>query len=120
MKPTEHHDGLRLVTVESPFTAPTQKGRKENLTYLFECMKDCLARGESPYASHALFTQFLDDDLPDERATGIAAGLAWQRAADAVVVYVDRGISAGMREGIERAKRDGKPVELRTLANGGA
>lgn len=115
----EHtNDRLRLVCVESPFAASTRKERKENADYLAACVRDCLARGESPYASHAFFPQFLDDDHPEERATGIAAGLAWQKVAEAVVVYCDRGISEGMRQGIERAKRDGKPVELRTLSGG--
>jgi hypothetical protein len=35
----------------------------------------------------------------DERARGISAGLVWGEVADATVVYVDRGISGGMRQG---------------------
>lgn len=37
--------------------------------------------------------------------------------ADATVVYVDRGVSSGMRYGIAAAKSTGKPIEYRTLTN---
>jgi hypothetical protein len=57
----------------------------------------------------------LDDDDPADRELGIEAGLAWGPEADATVVYVDRGISSGMQRGIDRAKREGRPVEYRAL-----
>jgi hypothetical protein len=39
-----------------------------------------LLRGESPIASHLLYTQpgILKDDVPEERPLGIEAGLAWR------------------------------------------
>jgi hypothetical protein len=95
-----------LVAVESPYAADPERldgGRAENIEYARACMKDCLRRGEAPYASHLLYTQLgiLDDDIPEERERGINAGLLWQAQADAVAVYVDRGISKGMRAGID-------------------
>jgi hypothetical protein len=45
----------------------------------------------------------------------IAAALAWLGVAEAAVVYTDRGISAGMREGIEAAARAGLAVEYRSI-----
>ncbi len=68
-------------------------------------------------ASHLLYTQpdVLDDYKPEERQLGIEAGLAWGRHAEATVVYVDLGISAGMQLGIDRAQREGRVVEMRTL-----
>lgn len=85
--------------------------------YARAAMRDCLLRGEAPYASHLLYTQdgVLDDDTPDERALGIEAGLCWGAAASKTVVYIDLGISDGMAEGIQRAKREGRPIEQRTL-----
>jgi hypothetical protein len=62
-------------------------------------------RGEAPIASHLLFPGILDDDVADERELGIKAGLAWLVIAEASVVYVDHGISAGMRQGSRRPKR---------------
>jgi hypothetical protein len=43
-------------------------------------VRDRILRGESPIASHLLYTQpgFLKDDVPEERHLGIEAGLAWR------------------------------------------
>lgn len=113
---------MRLVVIESPYSAETLEGIEANLSYARACLRDCLRREESPIASHLLLTQggVLDDSDPVERAWGMHAGWAWMRVADAVVVYVDRGISAGMREGISEAGNLGVAVEFRSLEGGGA
>lgn len=74
-------------------------------------------RGEAPIASHLLFTQpgILDDADPMERTMGINAGLAWGGVADATVVYLDRGVSNGMRYGVDNAKRAQRPIEYRSV-----
>ena len=104
---------MRLVIVESPYAGNEER----NLDYARACMRDCLERGESPYASHALYTQegVLDDEEPEERALGIKAGFAWRRVADATVVYTDYGVSDGMKAGIIDAAIAGRPIEMRTL-----
>jgi hypothetical protein len=86
-----------------------------NRAYARHAMLDCLLRGEAPLASHLLYPQVLHDQWEHERAIGIAAGLAWLHAADASVVYTDRGISEGMQQGIEAAEQRGLPVEYRRL-----
>lgn len=104
----------RLVILESPFAGDVER----NVAYARRAMRDCLLRGEAPFASHLLYTQpgVLDDDVPEERAMGIEAGLCWgTAAADATVVYADHGISRGMQMGIDRAKAEGRPVEWRSL-----
>ena len=107
---------MRLVIVESPYAGDVER----NTRYARACLADCLRRSEAPFASHLLYTQpgVLDDGVPHERAFGIAAGLAWGEKADATVVYMDLGVSSGMRLGIERAVRDGRRVEFRRLVNG--
>lgn len=104
---------MRLVIVESPYAGDVA----EHVQYARDCLADCLRRGEAPYASHLLYTQpgVLDDDDPAERALGIEAGLAWGRCAAASVVYVDHGVSEGMRQGVARALAEGRPVEVRSL-----
>ena len=104
---------MRLVIIESPFAGDVEK----NLRYARAAMADCIRRGEAPYASHALYTQpgVLDDDKPEERATGILAGFAWAEVAAARVVYGDLGTSRGMQAGIDHANRIGQPVEYRCL-----
>lgn len=48
-----------LVIIESPYAGDVDR----NLEYLRAAMRDCLKRGEAPFASHALYTQpgVLDD-----------------------------------------------------------
>jgi hypothetical protein len=108
---------MKLVLVESPFASPDPATRIEYLAFARACLRDCLERGEAPFASHLLYTQpgVLDDDSPTERALGIEAGLAWGNKAELTVVYKNFGISPGMAKGIERAKKDGRPIEYRTL-----
>lgn len=106
----------RRVYLESPFSAPDAAGRARNRSFLLAAMRDSVFRMESPFASHLLFTQFLDDDVPHERAAGLECGFAWALVgAEATVVYVNLGISPGMRLGIEAAEKVGRPVEYREL-----
>lgn len=110
---------MRLVVVETPFAH--EKGDKDRLRLLLRyaraALRDCLMRGEAPFASHAIYTQpgVLDDWIPEQRAQGIAAGFAWKDRADATVVYEDLGISDGMMRGIERATSVGHAVEYRSV-----
>jgi len=107
---------MRCVIIESPYAGDIEK----NLKYLRACMRDCLLRGEAPYASHGLYTQegVLRDEVPEERKHGIEAGFAWRSIANATVVYVDLGIIKGMEYGIEHAKTR-HIVEYRTLGKEG-
>lgn len=104
---------MRLVIVESPFAGDVEK----NLRYLRAAMRDCLHRGEAPFASHGLYTQegVLDDNDEKERMHGIYAGFAWGEHADAVVVYTNLGMSRGMKLGIARGETAGQPIEYRSL-----
>jgi len=104
---------VRRVVLESPFAGDVER----NLAYARRCLHDCLLRGEAPIASHLLYTQpgVLDDNKPEERKLGIEAGLVWGSLAEATVVYTDYGISGGMKFGIERAEKEGRPVEFRKL-----
>ena len=99
----------RLVLLESPYAGDVSR----NVKYAKLCMRDCLLRGEAPFASHLLYPQVLDDSNVEERGLGIEAGLAWGARAEATVVYTDLGVSPGMLLGVERAALAGRPVEHR-------
>ena len=101
--------------VESPFRATLERTVEQHKLYLTHALRDCVLRGESPYASHGLLIESLDDDDPVERALGMKCGWAWAEKADAVVVYVDFGLSPGMRESISIYKKMGLPIEERLL-----
>lgn len=107
----------RFVIVESPYAGDVER----NLRYLRACMADCFARGEIPFASHALYTQpgVLRDEVPEEREKGINAGF---RVAEALAArgairacYMDLGWSRGMDAGCVHAATIEQPVESRTL-----
>jgi hypothetical protein len=136
----------KLVIIESPLgrrvdgTICTPQELAENVVYARACMADSLRRGdEAPYGSHLLYPQVLDDATPAERRLGMEAGFDWGAAAamakaysdthaggdvprlDAfAAIYVDRGITSGMAEGIERHKRNGLQVVERRLGGGWA
>ncbi len=100
------------VIVESPFA-----GGFNNVKYSRACIRDALNRGESPFASHLLYTQagILDDKIPEQRRRGIDAAIGWLEVADYVAVYVDKGVTTGMVYGIARAARLGKPIHIRWI-----
>lgn len=93
----------------------TKKIMNDLKIYSQRCVLDCLKRKESPMVSHLLFTQVLDDNIPDLRILGIQAGFAWHEVADYCVVYTDYGISDGMREGIKNADNTGLKIHYRKL-----
>lgn len=104
---------MRLVILESPYAGDVEA----NVKYARACVRDSLSRGEAPIASHLLYTQpgILCDEIPHERQWGIRAGLAWKKVAEALIVYIDHGISGGMQHGIAAAKKAGIPTEYRSI-----
>lgn len=106
---------MKRTMIESPYRATEGRSIADNLSYADEAMRDSLKRGEAPFAMHLLYPFYLDDRKADERARGIACGLAWSEAAELVAVYCDNGISHGMILAIQQAKVRGIKVELRAL-----
>jgi hypothetical protein len=106
---------MKRVIIESPYAGDIEK----NLKYVRACMRDCLLKGESPYASHALYTQegVLNDEIREDRIYGITAGFVWREVADYTIVYTDLGISKGMEYGIANAKALGHQIVYRTLGS---
>ena len=45
----------------------------------------------------------------------MSAGFAWRDAADATVVYIDRGVSRGMIAGVRDSISKNVPVEVRRI-----
>jgi hypothetical protein len=109
---------MRTVVIESPFAGDVAR----NIRYAKACVRDCLKRGEAPYASHLynwfqIFTQegLLDDLILEEREQGMLSGFAIGNKLDATVVYEDLGRSNGMTRGIARAQAHEQEIEYRML-----
>lgn len=103
----------KLVILESPFA----DNEKLYIDYARAAVADSLGRGEAPIASHLLYTQpgILNDKIAEERAKGIAAGLAWLDKADQHVFYIDYGMSPGMNDAIRKSMRENRDIELRKI-----
>jgi len=104
---------MKRVVLESPFS----EGNPIYISYARRAVRDSLERGEAPIASHLLYPQdgILRDFIPAEREKGIKAGTSWIEVADALVVYVDFGLTRGMLRGIKKAEDHGVPIEFRCL-----
>lgn len=110
----------RLVIIESPLMG---KGfgiiklfdELKNRNYLDKCILHCINRGDSPYASHKMLTDALNDANASERQRGIMAGLAWAVKASAICVYIDRGVSRGMFLGIDASMKVGRAIEFYSI-----
>jgi hypothetical protein len=105
-------EGRPAVVVESPYAGDVEA----NTRFARLAMLDSLTRGEAPFAGHLLYTQVLADSSPTERELGIRSHLAYVRRAERLVVYVDLGISSGMKRAICLAEQLGIPVESRRIA----
>lgn len=83
---------IETIAIESPYAGQIAR----NISYLNQCILDCLARGEAPYASHAYIVNVLNDRDGAERRQGISAGLAISSQLDQRCFYIDYGWSGGM------------------------
>jgi hypothetical protein len=99
---------VKRIYVCSPFAAPTAAGVLENVERARAICRDVAKRGDAPLAVHLLYPGFLDDTVPEERALGIACGLAWLAAADEVRVFGSP--TAGMQFEIDAAHVRGIPI----------
>lgn len=121
---------MNLVIIESPlkgavpswaprWLAPTFEriGRWRNKRCARACMRDSLARGEAPYASHLLYDQrgILNDADDAQRVLGMNAGSAWSRVGATRAFYVDRGFSGGMMRGRAEAEAFRQAIAFRSL-----
>lgn len=113
---------MRRVVIESPYAGsglwPLSTFRRwSNIRYARRCVRDSILRGESPLASHLLYTQpgILRDRDPEERRIGIEAGLAWAAVADAHIFYIDHGFSPGMKKAYEYLSTRGGWMETRRI-----
>lgn len=101
---------MKRVNLESPM-----RGCNNWQAYLKLCMKDSMDRGEAPFASHAMYPFFLDDDDPKQRRQGLEMGHEYLQKSQAVVFYVDLGMSPGMLIALDRALAFKKRVEFRCI-----
>jgi hypothetical protein len=106
---------LPRVQIESPFSAPTLEGTIIRAAYTQMAIHHSLTLHESPFASHWMYPPVLNDNLPEERKLGMEAGFARYIESDRIALYLDLGMSGGMRAGLEVASQYNIPVVERRL-----
>ncbi len=107
---------VRLVYICSPYRAGPNRTVEQNVLLAKRLCKAALNAGFAPFASHLLYTQFLDDKNESDRKNGIAAALRFVEVCDQIWVFDYLGISDGMRAEIDRATELGMPVFFRPAA----
>lgn len=99
------------VYLASPYSGNVER----NTAYLRDAIRHSVSLNESPYASHRMLTDALDDGNANEREIGQCAGLTYISLVNFIVVYIDLGISSGMKAEIDFANSKNKLVILRCL-----
>lgn len=105
---------MKLIAVLSPLRGRTPDERLDNELRAEAICRDIALDGDCPMATHLLFSRFLNDDDPAERAAGIACGQALQAMCDEVRAYPrgDGALTEGMMQDIRAAWRRGQGVEV--------
>lgn len=105
-----------LTIIESPYAGDLET----NSLYFKRAALNSIKRGETPFASHGFYTQFLDDRDPEERKLGIELGYRFWAHARLIAFYVDYGMSPGMTTAHEHATTLDIPRVFRSIGKNDA
>ena len=101
---------MRKVYICSPYRAADSAQLDRNIDYAQALTKQAIEAGLAPITPHLYMTQCLNEDKPEERAAGMAAGLTLLKSCDFVIVGVKYWISEGMSA--EIAEADAAGIEV--------
>lgn len=112
-------EDANFTIVESPLRGHPD-GYEAGKAYARCCLSDSIKRGETPWASHLLYTQVLDDTRASERSKGIEMHINIVTIASAIpnakmVLYADYGVSQGMEEAYYLAEGLNMKIEKRFI-----
>ena len=97
---------MKKIYVCSPLSGDIERNIENAKSYCEYVVKEC---GAIPIAPHIYFTQFLNDNRPEERTFGIMAGLQLLSDCDELWYFGDY-VSKGMVTEIIAAKEQKIPV----------
>jgi len=106
-------DRLLRVFVCSPLRGDLEK----NIALAKRLCQKVVQKGHASFAPHAFYTQFLDDNIEEERNIGIHAGMAFLKVCDELWVYDKKGISSGMQLEIDFCNKNGIKVIMNPWGN---
>lgn len=109
------HNHKPVVILESPYTATSELEAKKYEEYAHIALDDSLYRDEAPFAVHILYKHLLETKVPCTTGRAISAGRAVLAMSNYMAVYVDYGVSEGMRLSISAARTYGIDVKYRKI-----
>lgn len=92
-----------LLYVCSPYRGEIRRNKE----YARELTRAAINSGFAPVTVHLYLTEVLDDNNPQERSQGMAAGQDIMKQCSYILVGAKYGLSEGMREEITLAVRKG-------------
>ena len=101
---------VKRVFIASPYSAPTESAIEINRQFARKMCRLAIKAGCAPFAPHLLYTQFLDDSDPDDRAAGIGAGISFLLTCHGLWRPAGVTPTKGMAIEIEIAKSMGIPI----------
>ncbi len=96
---------MKTIYVCSPLAGQIEN----NIRRAREFSKFVINEGGMPIAPHTIFTQLLDDLIPEERKLGMEMGIEMLKKSDEIWVFGDR-ISTGMAAEIKLAQEMKMPI----------
>lgn len=102
---------FKTIILESPFAGDVFS----NVKYAQAVIHSLAHKGYAPSASHLIYTQMLDDTNEFDRKLGIDKGLDIAHGHDSIVA-IDKGISTGMKYGVQRAIKEERNYTFLTLS----
>jgi hypothetical protein len=87
---------MKKIYICSPLSAPTHEEVKANINRARRYCRKIALDGNLPYAPHTYFTEFLIDDLQDEREIGMKMGIAWLDECEEIHIlpgFISEGMS---------------------------
>ncbi len=97
----------KVVYVASPLRGDIEN----NIKYAQDFCRFTMQCGYTPYAPHLMFTQFLDDNIAEERGNSLQMGLEMLRRVDELWVFQENAEpSEGMKGEISAAQQLGLPI----------
>ena len=98
-----------IVYICSPYSGDIERNTENARRYSrFAVDQHCL-----PISPHIYFTQFMNDNIPDERETALFMNLVLMSKCAELWVFGET-VSRGMAMEIEKAKRKGQPIRYFT------
>lgn len=101
---------MKKVYICSPYRADAKEQLDRNISYARELTRQALEAGLAPITPHLYMPQCLDEGRAEERAAGLAAGLALLESCSFVIAGIRHGISEGMSAEIAAAGAAGIEV----------